>query len=82
MTYVGDSILGSDINLGPCTVLSNTNNDDSEHTVDYGTRIIHTGTNKLGSFVGNHTRTAANTVICPATLIPEYTKTESGTVLS
>ena len=82
LTYVGDSILSSHINLGPCSVLSNTSNDDSEHTVNYGNTVVRTGTNKLGSFVGEYTRTAANTVICPATLIPPHTKTESGTVLN
>lgn len=82
LTYVGDSIIGSNVNLGPCNVLSNTNSDCSEHSVDFGNKMVATGTDKLGSFIGDGTRTAPNTVISPATLIPAFTTTESGEVLS
>jgi NDP-sugar pyrophosphorylase family protein len=63
--YVGDSILGRDVNLGAGTICSNVKNIGSEVTFRAGGEVIHTGLRKLGAVLGDGCKTGCNTVLNP-----------------
>jgi UDP-N-acetylglucosamine diphosphorylase / glucose-1-phosphate thymidylyltransferase / UDP-N-acetylgalactosamine diphosphorylase / glucosamine-1-phosphate N-acetyltransferase / galactosamine-1-phosphate N-acetyltransferase len=78
--YVGDSILGVDVNLGAGTKLSNltvvskkdlSGKRPTIHLTINGERV-DTGLAKLGAIVGDHTQTGCNSVTNPGTLLGRH----------
>ena len=67
--YVGDSLLGRDVNLGAGTILSNVKNVGREVSFRHGDRVVHTGLRKLGAILGDGCRTGCNTVLNPGVLM-------------
>jgi NDP-sugar pyrophosphorylase family protein len=67
--YVGDSILGRDVNLGAGTILSNVKNVGREVTFRHGGEVIHTGLRKFGAVLGDRCKTGCNTVLNPGVLL-------------
>jgi NDP-sugar pyrophosphorylase family protein len=67
--YVGDSILGRDVNLGAGTILSNVKNVGREVTFRHGGEVIHTGLRKFGAVLGDGCKTGCNTVLNPGVLM-------------
>lgn len=68
--YIGDSILGYNVNLGAGTKLSNVRNDrkDIFVTVKDGTRV-NTGLRKLGAIIGDGGQLGCNVVTNPGCII-------------
>ena len=76
--YVGDSILGNNVNLGAGTKLSNLAV-SSKKDVESGQRptikiqiegqVVATGLSKLGAIIGDHAQTGCNAVTNPGTII-------------
>ena len=74
--YVGDSIIGNDVNLGAGTICANLRLDEGEILINDRTpprHSIRTGRQKLGAIIGDGTRTSCNLVLNPGTLIPKGT---------
>lgn len=67
--YVGDSILGRNVNLGAGTILSNVKNIGREVTFRAGGELIHTGLRKFGAILGDDAKTGCNTVLNPGVLL-------------
>ncbi len=67
--YVGDSILGRDVNLGAGTILSNVKNVGREVTFKHDGKTVHTGLRKFGAVLGDGCRTGCNTVLNPGVLM-------------
>ena len=71
--YIGDSILGCDVNLGAGTKLSNVRNDEAVISVrldgESGDLRVNTGLRKFGSILGDGARIGCNVVVNPGTLI-------------
>ncbi len=67
--YVGDSILGREVNLGAGTKLANLRFDNSSVKIKIGDDLIDTGRRKLGAVLGNGVQTGCNSVTNPGTLI-------------
>jgi NDP-sugar pyrophosphorylase family protein len=67
--YVGDSILGRDVNLGAGTILSNVKNVGREVTFQHGGQTVRTGLRKFGAILGDGCRTGCNTVLNPGVLM-------------
>lgn len=67
--YVGDSILGRNVNLGAGTILSNVKNIGSEVSFRAGGEMIHTGLRKFGAVLGDGCKTGCNTVLNPGVLL-------------
>lgn len=67
--YVGDSILGRNVNLGAGTILSNVKNVEGEITIPVDDRKIPTGLRKLGAILGDGCKTGCNTVTNPGVLM-------------
>jgi NDP-sugar pyrophosphorylase family protein len=66
--YVGDSILGNDVNLGAGTILANLRFDRKEVVVKVNGERVGTGRKKLGAILGDRAQTGCNTVTNPGAL--------------
>ena len=73
--YVGDSILGREVNLGAGTKLANLKVDMGKNSVKVklGEDLLDTGLRKLGAIMGDHSSVGCNTVTNPGTLIGRNT---------
>lgn len=70
LSYVGDSIIGMNSNIGAGTILSNVRFDNSIiHLRIAGKRIMGTGKRKFGAVVGHNVQTGANATIMPGRII-------------
>jgi NDP-sugar pyrophosphorylase family protein len=67
--YVGDSILGRDVNLGAGTICSNVKNVGREISFNAGGELVHTGLRKFGAVLGDGCKTGCNTVLNPGVLM-------------
>jgi len=67
--YVGDSLLGRDVNLGAGTILSNVKNIGREVSFRAGGQVIQTGLRKFGAVLGDGCKTGCNTVLNPGVLM-------------
>lgn len=67
--YVGDSILGNNVNLGAGVKCANYRLDHQCISVHWGQQKIKTRLKKLGACVGDNSQIGCNTVINPGTCI-------------
>lgn len=67
--YVGDSILGREVNLGAGTILSNVKNIGREVTLRVEDEVVHTGLRKFGAILGDGCKTGCNSVLNPGVLL-------------
>jgi len=67
--YVGDSVLGAEVNLGAGTICSNVKNIGREVTLRVAGEVLHTGLRKLGAVLGDRCKTGCNTVLNPGALM-------------
>ncbi len=67
--YVGDSILGREVNLGAGTICSNVKNIGNEVTLRVDGATVRTGLRKLGAVLGDGCKTGCNTVLNPGVLL-------------
>ena len=67
--YVGDSILGSKVNLGAGTKLSNLKNVKSNVLLKYDGKEYKTGLRKFGAILGDGCMTGCNVVLNPGTIM-------------
>lgn len=73
--YVGDSIIGQNVNIEAGAILANHYNERNDDTVfvrNNGKRIS-TGLHKFGSLVGDDCKIGANAVLSPGTLLKPKT---------
>ena len=70
--FVGDSLIGSGVNLEAGAVVANCFNERTSKEVDVlvKTRRIHTGLDKFGALVGDQSKIGANAVLSPGTVLP------------
>jgi UDP-N-acetylglucosamine diphosphorylase / glucose-1-phosphate thymidylyltransferase / UDP-N-acetylgalactosamine diphosphorylase / glucosamine-1-phosphate N-acetyltransferase / galactosamine-1-phosphate N-acetyltransferase len=70
--YVGDSIIGRDVNLEAGVVLANHFNEreDKQVWVRIDGKPVGTGLTKFGALIGDGSRLGANAVTSPGTLLP------------
>lgn len=66
--YVGDSVLGVDVNLGAGTKLANLKFDSSEVKVRTRDQKFSTGIKKFGTIFGNRAQTGCNAVTNPGSI--------------
>jgi NDP-sugar pyrophosphorylase family protein len=73
--FVGDSILGRDVNLEAGSVVCNHRNErvDTEVLVRVAGALHRTGCRKFGAVAGDGTRIGANAVVAPGALLPRGT---------
>ena len=61
LSYVGDSVLGQDVNFGAGTKVANLRHDDENVSMRVKGDQVDTGRRKLGVVVGDRTKTGINT---------------------
>lgn len=69
--FIGDSIIGSDVNFEAGSVIANHYNErtDKEISVRLSGQTVKTGVNKFGSLVGDRCRVGANAVLSPGSIL-------------
>jgi NDP-sugar pyrophosphorylase family protein len=72
--FVGDSILGSRVNLEAGSVIANYFNErsDKQISVRISNEIIPTGSSKFGALLGDDVKIGANAVLSPGTILPPH----------
>ena len=81
-SYVGDSIVGRDVNLGAGVILSNYRLDGQAIKVRVAGTLVETGLRKFGAMVGDKASIGCNAVINPGSLIAKEAKILPGTIWS
>lgn len=81
LTYIGDSVLEDDINVGGGCIFSNFRHDAAEIRMPYNGVLTPTGRNKLGCHIGSHSRIGCKCVILPGRVLPPHTQTYPGSVI-
>lgn len=73
--FVGDSILGTDVNLEARSIIANHRNElpDPAIVILYEDTLVETGVVKFGSIVGDGCRIGSNAVLAPGTVLPTKT---------
>ena len=70
--YIGDSILGNDVNLGAGTKISNLKMTNDEIVLRIDDENVHTSLRKMGAIVGDHCETGCNSVLNPGVLLAPH----------
>lgn len=81
LAYVGDSILGREVNLGAGTILSNFRHDGREIAIRHGDELLATGRRKLGAILGDGVATGCNSVLNPGTIVGAGSRIYTGVQL-
>jgi UDP-N-acetylglucosamine diphosphorylase / glucose-1-phosphate thymidylyltransferase / UDP-N-acetylgalactosamine diphosphorylase / glucosamine-1-phosphate N-acetyltransferase / galactosamine-1-phosphate N-acetyltransferase len=82
LNYVGDSVLGRDVNLGAGTVLSNFRHDGKDIAVPTGDGgKLATGRRKFGAVLGDRVLTGCNSVLHPGCVVGRETQIYPGVML-
>ncbi len=81
LNYVGDSILGAEVNLGAGTVLSNFRHDGREIAIPIPDGRLPTGRRKLGAILGDGVLTGCNAVLHPGAVVGRETQIYPGVQL-
>ncbi len=67
--YIGDSILGNDVNLGAGTKFANLRFLPGTVTFAHGDERVDTGRRKFGAILGDQSQTGCNSVTSPGTIL-------------
>jgi NDP-sugar pyrophosphorylase family protein len=70
--FIGDSIVGSDVNFEAGAITANHHNDKPDKRIyaHHNAQTIDTGVDKFGSLIGDHSKIGANAVLSPGTILP------------
>ncbi len=67
--FLGHAYVGEWVNLGALTTNSDLKNDYSTVEIHVGGRLVDSGTQKLGSFIGDHTKTSVACFLNTGTVV-------------
>ncbi len=81
LNYVGDSVLGADVNLGAGTILSNFRHDGESIKIPFNGRRLETKRRKLGAILGDGVLTGCNSVLHPGVVVGRETQIYPGVQL-
>ena len=73
LSYVGDSIIGENCNLGAGTITANLRHDNSTVKVKVGDILIDTKRKKLGAIIADNIKTGIGTLIYPGRKVLQNT---------
>lgn len=68
LNFVGDSVLGADVNIEAGAMIANYRNERADKRIRIGG--IDTGVDKFGALVGDRSRIGANAVVAPGAVLP------------
>lgn len=81
LSYVGDSIIGNNSNLGAGTIVANLRHDNSNVKSVVKDNLVDSGRRKLGAVIGDNVHTGINTSILPGRKMWPNTSTRPGEVV-
>ncbi len=81
LSYIGDSILGENVNLGAGTTTSNLRHDGKNHRSSVNGVLIDTGRRKFGAIFGDGVHTGIHTSIYPGRKLWPGTTTRPGEIV-
>lgn len=67
--YIGDSVIGEDVNLGAGTIVANLRHDERTVRVEHRGAKVDTGRRKFGAVIGDRAKTGVNSSLNPGTII-------------
>ena len=78
LSYVGDSVLGRDVNFGAGTNVANLRHDDDDVRMTVKGKRVSTGRRKFGVVVGDGVKTGINTSLNPGVVLSTGARTSPG----
>lgn len=81
LSYIGDSVIGDEVNVGGGCIMSNFRHDAGEIRMPWDGRLQATGRNKLGCWIGARSRIGCKCVILPGRVLQPDTQTYPGSVV-
>ena len=78
LSYVGDSLLGTDVNLGAGTQVANLRHDDADVEQTVKGERVSTGRRKYGVVAGPGAKTGVNTNLYPGVVLSANARTRPG----
>jgi UDP-N-acetylglucosamine diphosphorylase/glucosamine-1-phosphate N-acetyltransferase len=78
LSYVGDSVLGRDVNFGAGTTVANLRHDGADVDLTVGGERVSTGRRKFGVVCGDGARTGVNTTLNAGVTLPADARTRPG----
>jgi len=79
--YIGDSIIGNDVNLGAGVKVANMRLDKREISIFYRSQKIKTTLQKLGAVIGDRAQLGCNSVTNPGVLLEKESLIKPGSVI-
>lgn len=73
LNYVGDSIVGKNVNVSGGTMLANFRLDKKPIVIKIGDQRVETGLSKLGAIIGDNSNIGVNAVLNPGTILGKNT---------
>ena len=81
LSYIGDSVVGNNVNFGAGTQLANCRFDAKNVVTYLKSGWVNTGTHKLGSIIGDNTKFGVLSSVMPGKLVGNDCWIGSGVVL-
>jgi bifunctional UDP-N-acetylglucosamine pyrophosphorylase/glucosamine-1-phosphate N-acetyltransferase len=81
LNYVGDSILGAEVNLGAGTMLANFRHDGADIEIPTPNGRLATARRKFGALLGDGVKTGCNSVLHPGVIVGRETRIYPGVQL-
>ncbi len=78
LSYIGDSVIGENSNLGAGTITANLKHDNKNVRSIVNRKIVDTGRRKLGAIIADNVHTGINTIIYPGRKIWPNVNTGTG----
>jgi len=75
LSYVADSVIGENCNLGGGTMTANLRHDNNGVKVFARGEVVDSGRRKVGAFIGDWTKTGVGTVISPGRILGPFSWT-------
>jgi len=82
LSYVGDSIIGENVNLGAGTLIANLRFDEQNVKINIKGNKVSSGRKKLGTIMGGYVKTGINVSILPGIKIGAYANIYPGSIVS
>lgn len=82
LSYIGDSYLDREVNLGGGTITANFRHDGACHRSMVSGKLIETGRQKLGAIMGQAVHTGIHTAIYPGRKLGPGTTTRPGEIVT
>jgi bifunctional UDP-N-acetylglucosamine pyrophosphorylase/glucosamine-1-phosphate N-acetyltransferase len=81
LSYVGDSVIGRNVNFGAGTITANLRHDDQSVRVTVKGKRVSSGRRKLGAIVGDDVKTGIGTLLSPGVVLHQGARTGIGVIV-